>query len=313
MSFLRLNLNINQLIGSDLFLGYHRSNWNSYISYFLLGRRRGSHIFNMHYTYVAMKRVIFLLSEMLFKKCHIWLINENFDFFMKSGAFFNLSRNIPELYFYTSKWYKGFLSNYKFVKFFKPIKFPHLIAVPNIQNNHYAVNEARIINIPSVGLLDTIDNPINVFYPIPGNSKSIKSTLFFYLMFSKSAFYSRYLSSSSFFFTFLKKSKSIFMSNTVYAAQRVSSVLSTNFLHFYKKGFLINSFRITKSFIRKFIFGYPSILGIKPSFFWKTSFSFSVYFYLNTLKLSLYRILKGIVDKSHQDKLFVKTLITLFL
>lgn len=316
MVTLKLNLNINQLVAADLFLGYHKSNWNSRMSYFLIGKRRSSHIFNMHYTYFAIKRVLFLLSDLFFKKCHVWLINENFSFFGRSKIFSYLSKNVSELYFYNSKWYKGFLSNCKFIRFFKHAKFPHLIAVPNIQNNHYVVNEARIINIPSVALTDTIDNPINVFYAIPGNSKSIKSTLLFYLLFSKSAFYSRYLSSSSFFFSFFKKSKMLFssLSNPNFLrSKQASSFMSMRVLNWYQKGFLINSFRIGKLFIRKFVRPPHSFSGVKCSFFWKSSFTFSIYFYLNALQLSIFRVLSGGRYAPNKKNSIVKTIVALFL
>jgi ribosomal protein S2 len=96
------------------------------------------------------------------------------------------------------------LSNYKYVSIVKPSKFPHGIFAPNVQNNHYVVNESYIINIPSIAIVDTIDNPSNVFYPIPGNSKSLKSLFFFYLIIAKTLFYSRYLISSRFIFNSVK-------------------------------------------------------------------------------------------------------------
>jgi hypothetical protein len=111
-----------------------------------------------------------------------------------------LSVSFPEIAFLNSKWYKGMLSNYKYVSVVKPSKFPHSIFVANIQNNHYVVNEAFLINIPSIAVVDTIDNPSNVFFPIPGNSKSLKSLFFFYMLITKSLFYSRYAMSSKFLF-----------------------------------------------------------------------------------------------------------------
>jgi ribosomal protein S2 len=74
-----------------------------------------------------------------------------------------------------------------------------------MQNNHFVINECFIINIPSLGIADSVDDPTNLFFPIPGNSKSMRSVFFFYLMTCKSVLYSRCLRSSSFIFSFYKK------------------------------------------------------------------------------------------------------------
>jgi ribosomal protein S2 len=91
----------------------------------------------------------------------------------------------------------------------KPSKFPHAIFVPNMSNNHFVINEAFLINIPSWALCDTLDNPTNVFFSIPSNSKSIKSALFFYLLSSKAVLYSRHRDTASFLFASFNKSKKL--------------------------------------------------------------------------------------------------------
>jgi hypothetical protein len=102
------------------------------------------------------------------------------------------------------------LSNYKFVLCVKPKKFPHAIFVPNLQNNHFVVNESYAVKIPSFGIIDSIDNPLNIFLPLPGNSKSVKSLYFFYIFISKLVLYSRYIISSSFVFSLYNKVKTKF-------------------------------------------------------------------------------------------------------
>jgi hypothetical protein len=127
------------------------------------------------------------------------------------------------------------LSNYKYVSIVKPSKFPHGIFVPNVQNNHYVVNESFIINIPSIAIIDTIDNPSNIFYPIPGNSKSLKSLFFFYLIIAKTLFYSRYTISSRFIFNsvnfYLKK-----FSKKIY-----TNLFFKDYFSFFKKKFLLDN------------------------------------------------------------------------
>lgn len=156
---------------------------------------------------MAIKNIMCIISDSLLKKCHIWLVNENFLFFLKSPEFVRMSSSFKEVFFFNTKWYKGLLSNYKHVSLIKPSKFPHLVFVPNMQNNHYVINECFAINVPSFSISDSMDNPSNIFYPIPGNSKSIRSVYFLYLLVSKMVLYSRYSSSSSFIFLCFNKAK----------------------------------------------------------------------------------------------------------
>lgn len=125
------------------------------------------------------------------------------------------------------------LSNYKYVRIVKPAKFPHAVFVPNMQNNHYVVNEAFIINIPSISLIDSIDNPSNVFFPLPGNSKSLKSLFFFYMIIAKCLFYSRYISSSKFIFSSVNSSLKKFRLKNYF------NFFFKDYFSFFKKKFLL--------------------------------------------------------------------------
>ena len=232
----KINITVTQLIAFDLFLGYQSTNWNPRTNFFLIGKYKKSNIFNINYTYSLSKKFFNFISDLINKKCRIWLVNENFDIFNKSVEFSRLSAVLNELSFINSKWYKGSLSNYKFVGVFKPNRFPHAIFVPNMVNNHFAINESFLINIPSWGLSDSIDNPLNIFFPIPGNSKSIKSVLFFYMLSSKSVLYSRYISASSFLFSSFKKHKRLVFNKAL------SSLLVSTYFARLKKGYLFKRF-----------------------------------------------------------------------
>ena len=139
------------------------------------------------------------------------------------------------------------LSNYKYVRIIKPAKFPHGIFVPNMQNNHYVINEAFVINIPSISLVDSIDNPSNVFFPIPGNSKSLKSLFFFYMVIAKSLFYSRYVVSSKFIFSSINRSLKKFR------LKNYLSLFFQDYFSFFKKKFLLENivFLLKSNFFKK--------------------------------------------------------------
>jgi len=166
--FNRISITVNQLIACDLFLGYHITNWNPRTNFFLIGKYKNTNLFNINYTYFLTKKFITFLSELFINKGHLWLVNENFSLFNRSSELCQLLNSFTEMTFLNSKWCKGMLSNYKYVSIVKPDKFPHSIFVPNIQNNHYVVNEAFIINVPSIAIIDSVDNPSNVFFSNTG-------------------------------------------------------------------------------------------------------------------------------------------------
>ncbi len=54
-------------------------------------------------------------------------------------------------------------------------ELPGVLIVVDIKKEHIAVLEARRLNIPCIGLVDTNCNPHEVDYPIPANDDAIKS------------------------------------------------------------------------------------------------------------------------------------------
>ena len=58
------------------------------------------------------------------------------------------------------------------------MKLPDAIFVVDIGKENIAIQEARKLKIPIIGIVDTDCNPELVDYPIPGNDDSIKSVRF---------------------------------------------------------------------------------------------------------------------------------------
>ena len=54
-------------------------------------------------------------------------------------------------------------------------KLPGVVIVVDIKKEQIAVREARKLNIPCIGIVDTNCDPTEVEYPIPGNDDAIKS------------------------------------------------------------------------------------------------------------------------------------------
>ncbi len=54
-------------------------------------------------------------------------------------------------------------------------KLPGAVFVVDILNEEIAVNEAKRLNIPCIGLVDTNSDPTQVAFPIPGNDDAVRS------------------------------------------------------------------------------------------------------------------------------------------
>ena len=67
----KINFTFVQLISSSLFLGYSVSHRNSYVNYFLLGEKFGVNLFNLNFSYFAIKKFLFMLRHIMFNKGRI--------------------------------------------------------------------------------------------------------------------------------------------------------------------------------------------------------------------------------------------------
>lgn len=307
----KINFTINQLVSADLFLGYHVSNWNPRINYFLIGKYKGSNLFNLNHIYSNLKAITYFISELLSKKSRIWIINEKFTIFNRSVEFCKLAKSFPELIFFNDKWCKGLLSNYKYVNKVRPDKFPHAIIVPNLQNNHFVVNESFLVNIPSVSLVDSVDNPLNVFYPVPGNSKSIRSVFFFYLLISKSVLFARYTNAASFLFNSYSKARSFgFLKKSVIFFDFMKKYNNLGF-----RPYLLseNSYLVlVKSYFWKFL---KSLKKSKRVRFLSSSFLITIHtlFFTNLLSLAFLKLNNKEHANCLKNSFFYKTVIGLTL
>lgn len=288
----KVNFIVNQLVGSGIFLGYYVSNWNPKVNYFLLGRYKGVNLFNVNHIYSCLKSFMTIISDILVRKGRIWVVNERFDLFFKSKEFTQISNVFRELRFVNSRWLKGSLTNFRYIKLSPSNRFPHALVVPNLQNNSFVVNEAFLISIPSFSLVDTVDNPLNIFFPIPGNSRNIRTTYFLYLLISKVALYSRYVLSSSFIFQSYRKLKSKkyfftvnFITNFLKKYEYISKIsylLKENLflvmLKLKSLKFMLDDFnRLEKSSNRTIVFSRVLLMWV-----------FSMFF-MNILKLSFFK------------------------
>lgn len=242
----KVDFTINQLISSDIYVGYYTGNWNPMINFFLLGSYRSFNLFNLNYTYFMLKMSFNILNKIFLARGNLWVVYEKLEYFFKRITELKiLDRKFKFLKFYNQKWSKGLISNSRHVIFIKNYRFPRAIFLPNIQNDAFVANEATIMNIPTFGIVDTNESPFKLFYSIPGNTKSIRSLYFIYLLLLKNAFTSRNLR-RSLFWQKINKKLQLYKKKKKYRSvlknKKVSLILYNELISFFIKKFIMFRF-----------------------------------------------------------------------
>lgn len=197
MRFVLSNKNpdhLSQFFKAGVHLGHRRSRWNPKMAPFLIGSRNGLHIIDLDQTMVRLGQALRLFQKILESKGKALLVGNCRENALFTGAL-GRKYNIP---FVNSKWVGGTLTNWSifFQQRTKPKgknkkmasyltnlvgagrnrkDSPDIIVFLNVKGNEVAVNEANILGIPTIGIVDTDTNPESITYPIPGNDDSIKA------------------------------------------------------------------------------------------------------------------------------------------
>jgi ribosomal protein S2 len=296
-----IKLSLNQLISADLFLGYHVSNRNSAINYFLLGKYRRTDIFNINLTYTATKKFVTVVSDLLVKKCHFWLVNDQFSLFLKNSQLVGMSAAFREINLIYKRWSKGTLSNYKYVGVAKLWRFPHAIFFPGMSNNFYIINECSAVNIPAFSLTDSSDNPLNTTFSIPAASKSVRSLFYFYMLIARIVSRSRHIISASFVSLAFSKVKHRHFASFIKRYGWFRSILCKTYLSRFEQFFSLKSkvFLIDNLWLSSKLFSIVAHNDIEDRFTrrffinWFFLFLLSVLYVLNTLRLVFIGIFKS--------------------
>ena len=190
-----IKFTLNQLMLSKSHIGSNLTELNSKMIPYLLGKRKFINIINLKYTGIQLKKIIFLIINLISLRQKILFIkNFRFPYFIN---YFKIIR----CFYVDNFWIKGLLTNYKIVSNSKKLRsnpnynsnifsmkyLPSLVIFLQMFNKSYELNECLHLKIPVVGILDT--NTIstdNVNYIIPTNSTSVES-LYIYIYIYKSA------------------------------------------------------------------------------------------------------------------------------
>lgn len=236
------NLNLDNLIKTRLHLGHKSNKLNSKLNTYIYGTRHNISIFDIEKIWKPFKYLFYSLVEFSYKKNTFFIVSTNNNLptkeiiskFLKTYPF--KVRKTKSLYitgYVDKKWIGGIFSNWKvildFINFIKnspKIKsrryqkyLYYLKGIKNIKKsplpdfllaldpNKLALEEAKNLQIPILGLIDSNTNPDDFLYKFFGNDDSIESIEFFFEILKEAIKEGRLKEQELFLFIFLKKLK----------------------------------------------------------------------------------------------------------
>lgn len=205
-------VSLKELIEQGAHFGHKASKWNPRMKPYIFGKHKGVHIINLKETLKGLVTAIHLLKavaksggEVLFvgtkrqaqpsiaseaKRCGMHYVSErwlggtltNFDTIRKQlNKLLDLEKKETDgtLLRYNKKEQSSFQRELKRLR--KNLggirdmkRLPQLLAAVDYKKSKTAIDEARIMRIPTICLIDTDDNPLNVTVPIPVNDDASK-------------------------------------------------------------------------------------------------------------------------------------------
>jgi len=181
-----IQYSINTLLNADIHIGYNKTDRNFNNTYVLLATHNNFDIINIENTLEALEPVLSLITNTVANY-------EKILFIAQHPATQDLS-SFPQPLL-THNWIYGTLSNFKQIKLTNPnylvqlTRLPNTLILLNTKNDHIILREAKLLEIVTVALRDTKDDPNDVLYSIPTNNTS-KAALNLYLsLFRKACYY----------------------------------------------------------------------------------------------------------------------------
>jgi len=193
-------LRIEDLLKNDVHLGCHKGLWNPQMAPFIYGSRHDQHIFDLNKTVMFLRKSLIFLEEVLKEDGHVLFVGhpigyknsfnkllqeKNIPFIDNRSAVGGLLTNWDIHFSFRQEFLKrkGIKPNHRLARRFQKSfgnltrlkSKPDLIIFFDNNENIGLLREAIQMNIPVISFLDTKDNPINIDYPIPANTKSHKA------------------------------------------------------------------------------------------------------------------------------------------
>lgn len=163
------NYTIHDLMNARVHMGHRKHLWHPHMAPFILGHRNGMSIINLDKTIPLLRRALTATSLMAENDCtFLWLGPRDVQ---KNKIIEREAKKAGAFTIDGARWIGGTLTN--------PIKsnqaqrfnyrIPDCIFVLDVLRHAPALHEARLVGIPSIGIVDSDCDPRMLTYPIPGN------------------------------------------------------------------------------------------------------------------------------------------------
>ena len=203
---------MRQLLEAGIHFGHHTRRWNPKMKPYIFGVRNGVHILDLQQTVPMLHRALLAVREVvagggrvLFvgtkrqaqdiiaeqaKRCGMYYVNHRWLGGMLTNwrTVSNSIRRLRDLEEQLAQDNLGLTKKEllnltreqeKLERTLGGIKemagLPDLIFILDTNKEHLAVDEARVLNIPVVGVLDSNSDPEGITFPIPGNDDAIRA------------------------------------------------------------------------------------------------------------------------------------------
>lgn len=210
--FYKPKFNIKSLLDAGVHFGHKKNHWNPEMAKYIYGVRKRFHIIDLNQTsyhlYYALK-VAYAISSNNGKVLFVNIKKQSSDIIknaaLRCGQYYINHRwlggmltnwNTISISINSLKKYNDMINNKKLLYTKKEFlnlnikrkklstiiggisnlnRLPDLLFVIDVKTHAIAINEARKMNIPVIGIVDTNSSPKNVDFVIPGNDDSRKS------------------------------------------------------------------------------------------------------------------------------------------
>lgn len=176
-----VNLTLLQLLNFEFLIGSSQKFWNLKVFKLILGFRHNFIIFDFSFFFFILRKVFFLLTEILLKRGEVFFLGSNLmlNGFIKMGLY-RIFKFPYDIFFKG-----GSISNFKEVKkklyafkfFWRP---PSLFLLYESVNSSLVNFESLFSKIPLVTLIDSNINNFLGSYLLLGNTKSLLNFYFFF-------------------------------------------------------------------------------------------------------------------------------------
>nr|BDN85827.1 ribosomal protein S2 [Microheliella maris]BDN85844.1 ribosomal protein S2 [Microheliella maris] len=157
-------------------LGHETKFWNPNIQNFIYKQQNTNYLINLEKSLLLMKRALGFIQKVVATRGTVLIIGPE-TLLESVPSYITTSKQVLML----PKWTAGSLSNYN--KQLQTYLIPDLIILLKPLDNKVLINEASILNIPIIGIIDTDSDLKGITYPIPGNDDSLSAIYLYFNLF----------------------------------------------------------------------------------------------------------------------------------